>query len=381
MAFGLTGAPGTFQGAMNSALAPGLRKFVLVFFDDILVYSSSFEDHIKHLDMVFQWLAADNWCIKMFKCKFAQREIAYLGHVITKHALATDPVKISAISSWPTPANVRDLQGFLGLAGYYRKFIRHFGLIAKPLTDLLRKDTLFIWTSIYESAFQALKAALCSSPVLGIPDFAQPFHIETDASGSGVGAVLLQNSHPLAFISKPLAPCHQGLSAYEKEYLAILMAVEQWRHYLLQAEFVIHTDHRSLIHLNEQRLHTPWQQKVFTKLLGLRYRVVYRRGADNLAADALSRRDHQPELLAVSSAVHDWLDVLQQWYSIDKEAKALLQQLLLDGSARPHFQMRNGIILYKDRIWLGSNSELQLKVITALHNNPIGGHSGAPATF
>lgn len=281
MTFGLTGAPGSFQGAMNSTLAPGLRKFVVVFFDDILVYSRSFEEHLVHLELMFQWLAEDQWKVKLSKCKFAQREISYLGHVLTEHGLKTDPAKIQAISSWPVPSNVRSVRGFLGLAGYYRKFIRHFSLITKPLTDLLHKDSLFVWTSIHDEAFATLKAALSSAPVLGIPDFSKPFHIETDASGYGIGAVLIQDGHPLAFISKALGKPHLGLSAYEKEYLAILMAVDQWRHYLHHNEFVIHSDHRSLVHLNEQCLHTPWQQKVFTKLLSLRYRVVYRKGSEN----------------------------------------------------------------------------------------------------
>ena len=117
--------------------------------------------------------------------------------------------------------------------------------------------------------------------MLGILDFSIPFHLETDASGFGVGAVLLQNGHPLAFISKALGPRNQGLSVYEKGYLTILMAVDQWRHYLMNSEFIIHTDHRSLIHLNEQWLHTPWQQKVFSKLLGLRYKVIYCKGSEN----------------------------------------------------------------------------------------------------
>jgi hypothetical protein len=157
------------------------------------------------------------------------------------------------------PTNVRALRGFLGLAGYYCKFIKHFGIIAKSLNDLLCKDSLFIWTSIHDNAFSALKAALGSAPVLGIPDFSIPFHLETNASRSGVGAILLQNGHPLAFINNALGPRNQGLSVYEKEYLVILMAVDQWRHYLMNSEFIIHTDHRSLIHLNEQRLHMPWQ--------------------------------------------------------------------------------------------------------------------------
>jgi hypothetical protein len=135
--------------------------------------------------------------------------------------------------------------------------------MARPLTDLLEKDTLFIWTSVHDSTFQTLKMALSSAPVLALPDFSIPFHVKTDASGYGVGAVLQQNSHPLAFISKALSPRNQSLSTYEKEHLTILLAVDSWRHYLMQSEFVIHTDQKSLVHLNEQRLHTPWQQKVF----------------------------------------------------------------------------------------------------------------------
>ena len=159
------------------------------------------------------------------------------------------------------------------------------------------------------------------------------------------------------------------------------MAVEQWRHYLLQSKFVIHTDHHSLTHLNERRLHTPWQQRLFTKLLSLRYKIAYHKGSDNGAADALSRRDHSCELLAVSSPVHSWLEVLVQWYSTDSEATTLLTQLSIDSSSRPPFQLRNGVILYKDRVWLGSNSALQAQVISALHNSPVGSHSRAPATY
>lgn len=143
MAFGLTGAPGTFQGAMNCALAPGLRKFVIVFFDYILVYGKTKEEHLSHLEQVFQWLTKDQWKLKFSKCKFAQQSISYLGHVISAQGISTDPSKIKAIQEWPTPHNVKDVRGLLGLAGYYRKFVKHFGMIAKPLTQLLCKDTPF----------------------------------------------------------------------------------------------------------------------------------------------------------------------------------------------------------------------------------------------
>jgi len=147
---------------MDETLRPGLRKFVVVFFNDILVYSRSYEEHLSHLAQVFCWLADDQWCLKLSKCTFAQQSISYLGHVVSAEGISTDPAKVKAIADWPQPANVKALRSFLGLAGYYRKFVRNFGIIAKPLTELLKKDVMFIWTSIHESAFQLLKQALCS---------------------------------------------------------------------------------------------------------------------------------------------------------------------------------------------------------------------------
>lgn len=153
--------------------------------------------------------------------------------MISAAGLSIDPAKVRAVAEWPTPSTVEELRGFLGLAGYCRKFVRHFGILAKPLTELLRKDQMFVWTHVHHQAFTRLKEALCSVPVLALPDFTHPFHIKTDASGSGIGAVLQQDGHPIAYISKPLSTRNQGLTVYEKEYLAILLAVDYWRHYLL----------------------------------------------------------------------------------------------------------------------------------------------------
>jgi hypothetical protein len=258
---------------------------------------------LEHLAAVFQLLQQDHWHLKLSKCHFAQRTIAYLGHIISVEGVATDSAKIEAIQNWPSPANVKELRSFLGLAGYYRKFVKHFALITKPLTQLLKKGQLFIWTSEHEESSVALKQTLCYAPVLALPDFTKTFCIETDACKTGVGVVLLQDGHPLAFMSKALGPKTQGLSTYEKEYLAILVAVEQWRPYLLHAEFVIFTDQKSLVHLNDKRLHTHWQQRVFTKLLGLQYKVVYKQGAQNRVADALSRKNHTEVLCSHLSVV------------------------------------------------------------------------------
>jgi hypothetical protein len=144
MAFGLCGAPGAFQGAMNTTLHPLLRKCVLAFFDDILVYSQNLEEHLVHLKQVLQLLAKDKWHVKLSKCSFAQRKISYLGHVISEAGVGTDNGKIEAITSWPAPSSIKELRSFLGLAGYYRKFVRHFAIIAKPLTQLLKKSVLFV---------------------------------------------------------------------------------------------------------------------------------------------------------------------------------------------------------------------------------------------
>jgi hypothetical protein len=354
---------------------------VIVFFDDILVYSATYEQHIEHLELVFQWLQRDKWKLKKSKCTFAQRSVAYLGHTISSQGVATDPAKVQVIVDWPMPKSVKELRSFLGLAGYYRKFVKHFGIIAKPLTNLLKKNTMYVWTHEHDQAFSALKTAMSTAPVLALPDFSQPFAIETDACAMGVGAVLLQRGHPLAFISKALGPKNQGLSTYEKEYLAILVAVEQWRHYLQVGEFTIFTDQRSLIHLNEQRLHTSWQQKVFTKLLGMQYRIVYKQGSENRVADALSRRGSSEQVLAISASVPQWLAPVVASYDTNVKAQELITKLSLQADSVPDFTWSNGVLCHKHRIWLGDNKDLHTQIISAMHASALGGHSGAPVTY
>lgn len=211
-----------------------------------MIYSSTFEQHLQHLRLVFDLLARDQWKLKLSKCSFAQRQISYLGHTINEAGVGTDPAKLTAIQQWPVPTSTKELRSFLGLAGYYRKFVRNFGIIAKPLTTLLKKHLLFIWTLEQDIAFHTLKTALCQAPVLALPDFSKQFCIGTDASELGIGAVLMQDGHPLAYLSKALGPKSRGLSTYVKEYMAILIAVQTWRAYLQFQEFIILTDQRSL---------------------------------------------------------------------------------------------------------------------------------------
>lgn len=269
------------------------------------------------------------------------------------------------------------------MVGYYRKFVKDFGTLSKPLTQLLKKDAPFVWSAEVNQAFQALKHALTSTPVLALPNFQQGFTIETDASDIGIGAVLSQNQHPVAFVSKALGPRTQGLSTYEKECLAIMMAVDHWRPYLQFQEFLIITDHHSLMHLTEQRLHTPWQQKAFTKLSGLQFQIVYRKGKHNAAADALSRHvpEETSEFLGISICSPVWLQDILHGYDQDPLALSLLTGLAVNPSSYPHYSLSKGLIKHKGKVWVGNNSNIQQQIISALHDSPLGGHSRFPVTY
>lgn len=382
MAFGLTGAPATFQHAMNATLAPVLHKFALVFFDDILIYSKSYEEHLQHLPQVLEILHKDQWRVKLSKCAFAQQSVAYLGHVVSAEGLATDKSKIETIANWPRPLNLKDLRGILGVTGYYRKFIEYYAIIARPLTDLLKKGAIFTWTPEAETAFQVLKQALISAPVLALPDFNQQFVIDTDACDVGIRAVLSQRGHPIAYVSRALGPRNRGLSVYEKEYLAILLAIQQWRPYLQLREFLIRTDHKSLTHLADQRLHTEWQQKALTKLMGLHYTIQYKKGIQNGAADALSRKPPTSSAIFVMSTVQPaWLTSMINSYENDERAQHILQQLAVDSSAVSGFTLHQGILRYKNRIWVGADPALKQQIIVVFHDSPQGGNSGFPVTY
>lgn len=226
---------------------------------------------------------------------------------------------------------------------------------------------------------------MISAPVLALPNFQKQFCIEADASDKGIGAVLQQEGHPIAYISKALGPKNRALSTYEKECLSILFVVDQWRPYLQQGEFLIKIDQRSLIHLDDKRLTTPWQHKALTKLLGLQFKIIYKKGVENRVADALSRRAHHQEnnplhLNSLSVVKPAWLEEVVAGYQKDAAAMKLLAALSL-GEQISIFSLKDGVLRYKNRVWLGNNADLQHKVLTTLHSGAMGGHSGFPVTY
>ncbi|KAM1637451.1 hypothetical protein ACFX2K_015407 [Malus domestica] len=348
--FGLTNAPATFQALMNSILKPLLHKSVIVFFNDILVFSASVEQHVSHLATVFELLRTYQLKLKHSKCLFGQPSIAYLGHIISVTGVAVDSSKISAISDWSTPTTVRALREFLGLAGYYRKFVHHFGIIARPLTDLLRTDS-FQWSTNAAQAFSALKQALSSTPVLALPDFTKPFTVKCDASDSGISVVLSHEGHPIGFLNKPLAPKHQALSVYDKEMLAVVFAVQKWRSYLIGHQFRILTNHQTLKYFLDQRITTSTQQRWLLKLLGYNYTLEYRPGTSNAAADALSRRPKVLGLMELSQPLFDCIAAIQADYATDHQASSLLAALQQDLERHALFKLHDDLLYYKNGVF------------------------------
>ena len=292
-----------------------------------------------------------------------------------------DDSKVSSILQWPVPQTVKELRGFLGLTGYYRRFIQHYGLVCKPLTELLRKDS-FNWCPQAQTAFEHLKRLMCSAPVLSLPDFKKAFVLETDASGGGIGAVLMQEGHPIAFLSKALSTKNLGLSVYEKELLALVMAVTKWRHYLVGSHFIIRTDHQSLKYLLDQKLNTALQHKWMTKLMGMDYEIQYKRGTENLVADALSRRQEAVgdsplhSCLAITAVRPVWMEELQKSYEGDDHCQNIMAQLILDPNAHTDYTMVDGMLRYQGKLYVGSANNIRNQVIQVLHASAIGGHSG-----
>lgn len=386
MPFGLTNAPATFQSVMNEIFKPYLRKFVLVFFDDILVYSRSYKEHHEHLRIVLQVFKDHQFYANEKKCAFAQPRVAYLGHVISKKGVEADPEMIEAMKQWPIPRNITALRGFLGLTCYYRRFVEAYGKIARPLTELLKKDG-FKWSEKATQAFEILKGAMSSLPVLVLPDFTKPFMVETDASGTGIGAVLSQGDRPVAFISKGFSSKGRVKSVYEREILAIVFAVTKWRHYLTGHQFTIRTDQKSLRYLLEQRTVSFEQQKWASKLLGLNYTIEYRPGKDSRVADALSRRtevkeDPQQFLeFQLTTPLSIDMDELALQIEKDEALQRIIRGVSEGEKEFESYTVDNGVLFKERRLVIPAESPFIPALLTQFHASAIGGHEGVLKTF
>ena len=294
MPFGLQGAPATFQ-RMVDKLLDGL-EYASAYLDDIIIFSSNWEDHLLHLEAVLQRLKQAGLTVKRKKCQFGMPECVYLGHSVGSGQVRPEEVKVKAIREFAVPETKRQVRSFLGIAGYYRKFIPHYASVAAPLSDLTRKSqpNTVAWTPECALAFEKLKLALCSEPVLKSPEFDRRFLLQTDASDRGVGAVLSQLGQdgldcPITYFSRKLLPREKRYATIEKECLAIKLGIQAFRTYLEGRLFTIQTDHRSLQWLDRIKDTNPRLTRWSLFLQGYSYIVEYRSGPSNSNADGLSR--------------------------------------------------------------------------------------------
>ena len=285
--FGLTGGPSYFQRVMDQVLR-GFEDCNDNFIDDILVFSRDLESHRTALRKIFQRLREANFTLRGRKCEIGKQSITYLEHAFSEMGMSPQTSKVEYIANWPKPGNLKELKQFLGLANYYRRYIDKFASIAEPLNSLLAKDVTYLWNEEADVAFKKLKCLLSSKPVLKCPNFIKKFTLCTDASGTGLGAVLEQEGHVVAYYSRSLRNAEKHYSTIELECLAIVESVKRFRHYLLGKKFEILTDHKPLEWLAKQKsVGRLWRWAVI--LQEYDFEIRYRQGSDNENADALSR--------------------------------------------------------------------------------------------
>lgn len=293
MPFGLRNAPASFQRVMNNVLRGLQNEICCVYLDDVIIYSTSLQEHIERLKLIFERFRQSNFKIQLDKSEFLHKEVNYLGHLITKEGVKPNPDKIQAVKNFPIPKTPRDIKSFLGLAGYYRRFIKDFAKIAKPMTLCLKKNAKVEHSPAFLSSFNHLKNLLINSPILKYPDFTQPFVLTTDASNTALGAVLSQstppNDHPVAYASRTLNETEQRYSTIEKELLAIVWACKYFRPYLFGRKFQIYTDHRPLVWLFNVKEPGSKLIRWRLKLEEYDYTIIYKSGKQNTNADTLSR--------------------------------------------------------------------------------------------
>ncbi|XP_039306054.1 uncharacterized protein K02A2.6-like [Solenopsis invicta] len=382
MPFGLHSAPATFQRLLDDVLGPELEPRVFVYLDDIIVVTRTFDEHLATLREVFRRLREARLRPNTEKCRFCTERLKYLGHVVDRDGIRTDPEKTEAIANWPEPQSVRQIRQFLGLASWYRRFIRDFATVAAPLTALTRKNARWSWGNHEQAAFEALKTTLTSAPVLACPDFERQFVLQTDASTTGLGAVLTQyfpeGERVIAYASRTLNNAERNYSATELECLAVLWGIRRMRDYLEGYRFKVVTDHQSLRWL--QKLDSPTGRlgRWAFELRQFDFEVQYRKGSLNKVADALSRRT------AVNAAANTACAWYRKWWDITSTTP----------DAAPDFRIADGR-LYRhvlhtldfadapnDAQWKECvPRENRAELLQRYHDAPTAGHLGTAKTI
>jgi hypothetical protein len=359
MPFGLTNAPATFQTMINEVLRDFLDIFVVVYLDDILIFSRTLEEHRKHVHQVLKRLMDAKLLVEPEKSKFHTQDVDFLGYNIRPGEIRMDPKKIETVKNWPTPANISDTRGFLGFVNFYRRFMKGYSQISRPLTDLTKKDQPFRWQDAEEQAFQSIKSSILSEPILKIPDPELPFEVETDASDYALGGQLGQRDkegrlHPVAFYSKKLHGPELNYQIHDKELMAIIEAFKEWKPYLSGTTHPVKvlTDHKNLVNFTTTKELNKRQTRWAEFLSEFNFTISYRKGSENGRADALSRRSD-----LVSTEVPDHNAIL----SINSQGDLVPNERVLEV--------------------LATRKETTQELIMRIHSAPAHGHQGVWKTY
>lgn len=428
MPFGLTNAPATFQAFLNDVLRQHLDNFVVIYLDDILIYSRDARDHVRHVRLVLAKLHAAELQVNLEKCVFHATEVEFLGYVISRNGIRMDSSKVQAVLEWPTPASVRDIQVFLGFANFYRRFIQNFSKVVAPITRLLKKDVPFVWDDAAHTAFARLRNAFTTEPTLGHFNPDLPCVLEPDASKTALGAVCSQPDakgvlHPLGFYSRSLTPPERNYHVHDTELLAAIEGLEHWRHFFAYSKFpaTILTDHKNLEHFAEKRPLSERQVRYSERLSKFNPQLVYRPGVQNGAADALSRMHTtadspeegegstplallpkpkvlqdvdflsplttvslQPVQLTVplqTDAPDDIVHRIQASYKQDELTQTLVDDLTRDPAAHTDYALDQQLLFHKGLLLVPDDDDIRRDILAHCHDDPAAGHFGLQKTF
>lgn len=392
MPFGLCNAAQSMCRLMDLVLPSETREHIFVYIDDLLVVSADFETHIQRLKLVGSSLRKANLTINIEKSKFCMRSIKYLGHIVGNGQIKPDPGRVQCICEFPQPRTVKQIRRFLGMAGWYQRYIKNFSAIAAPITDLLKNSDRFLWTKDANEAFEKLKSSLTTAPVLTHPDFNERFYIQCDASMTGVGGVLFQlkqgEEHPIAFMSRKLNAAQRNYSVTELECLAAVLCIKQFRCYVEGMPFTVITDHASLKWLMSQKDLSGRLARWSLKLQSFDFNIEHRKGTANVIPDTLSRA----LVDEIHPAVSQPIDLTDKEFDGD-EYKRLRAEVESHKKELPDIELRNRII-YKRmlqssdqdgetcpawRVWIPEG--LRCKTIQEAHNPPSAAHGGIDKTL
>ena len=412
MFFGMCNSPATFQSMMDEIFNDMIDEgAVIIYMDDIFIFAPDETTLTRNTKRVLARLQENDLFLKPAKCEFNKTKVEYLGMIIEEGKISMDPGKLKGIRDWPAPTTVKQVRGFLGFGNFYRRFIWHFSEVAKPLNDLLKKDKKFEWTDDCQKAFEELKKRFTEEPVLMMPDQTRPFQIETDASKYATGAVLTQldsngDRHPVSFISKTFSPTERNYEIYDRELLAIIRALDEWRHYIQGSPHttMVLSDHKNLTYYREAKKLNRRQARWSLYLSEFDIKLVHTPGTKMVQSDALSRRpDHCPDedndneditVLPNDMFVNLIDEALQQRIAdsddLDENATEALKLLLEKGPTAMtvglndwDLQQSNGrnILFYKGRNYIPRNIDLRRDIVKSFHDHETAGHPGEIGTY